>query len=167
MGWESQVLCLLGVVLNERQKQESRSRAKKRVSELERMLEIAKKNYTQLGGRLAEDKKRMQQIRDKDKTITELEAQLDYERLRREKLEAQLDEYRREISEMKYQLQAKAYGDESTDEEIESALARAKKSGKKSGKKGSARRRTDDEDSGVFIKRNMVNPKKGNKYRIV
>lgn len=54
-----------------------------------------------------------------------------------------------------------------TDEEIESALARAKKSGKKSGKKGSARRRTDDEDSGVFIKRNMVNPKKGNKYRIV
>ncbi|XP_011438957.3 ankyrin repeat domain-containing protein 42 [Magallana gigas] len=156
-----------GVALNERQKQESRSRAKKRVSELERMLEIAKKNYTQLGGRLAEDKKRMQQIRDKDKTITELEAQLDYERLRREKLEAQLDEYRREISEMKYQLQAKAYGDESTDEEIESALARAKKSGKKSGKKGSARRRTDDEDSGVFIKRNMVNPKKGNKYRIV
>lgn len=43
------------------------ARAKKRVSELERMLEIAKKNYTQLGGRLAEDKKRMQQIRDKDK----------------------------------------------------------------------------------------------------
>ena len=43
------------------------ARAKKRVSELERMLEIAKKNYTQLGGRLAEDKKRMQHIRDKDK----------------------------------------------------------------------------------------------------
>lgn len=48
-----------------------------------------------------------------NRTITELEAQLDYERLRREKLEAQLDEYRREISEMKYQLQAKAYGDDS------------------------------------------------------
>ena len=28
--------------------------------------------------------------------LTELEAQLDYERLRREKLEAQLDEFRRE-----------------------------------------------------------------------
>lgn len=54
-----------------------------------------------------------------------------------------------------------------TDEEIESALARAKKSGKKSGKKGLARRRTDDEDDGVFIKRNMANPKKGNKYRLV
>ena len=31
------------------------------------------------------------------RTITELEAQLDYERLRRERLEAQLDEYRREM----------------------------------------------------------------------
>lgn len=46
------------------------------------------------------------------RTITELEAQLDYERLRREKLEAQLDEYRREISEMKYQLQSRVYGEE-------------------------------------------------------
>lgn len=32
------------------------------------------------------------------RTITELEAQLDYERVRREKLEAQLDEYRREVT---------------------------------------------------------------------
>ena len=31
-------------------------------------------------------------------TINELEAQLDYERIRRERLEAQLDEYRREIA---------------------------------------------------------------------
>ena len=30
--------------------------------------------------------------------INELEAQLDYERLRRERLEAQIDEYRREIN---------------------------------------------------------------------
>lgn len=42
-----------------------------------------------------------------------MEAQLDYERLRREKLEAQLDEYRREISEMKYQLQARVYAEDS------------------------------------------------------
>ena len=32
------------------------------------------------------------------RTVNELEAQLDYERIRREKLEAQLDEYRREIT---------------------------------------------------------------------
>ena len=38
------------------------------------------------------------------RSITELEAQLDYERLRREKLEAQLDEYRREIAFLNSQL---------------------------------------------------------------
>lgn len=42
-------------------------RAKKKVEELERLLEIAKKNYTQLGGRIIEDRKRLQEIRDKDK----------------------------------------------------------------------------------------------------
>lgn len=44
------------------------------------------------------------------RTISELEAQLDYERLRREKLEAQLDQYRREIADLKYELQARTYG---------------------------------------------------------
>ena len=38
-------------------------------------------------------------------TISELEAQLDYERLRREKLEAQLDQYRREISYLNSQME--------------------------------------------------------------
>lgn len=45
-----------------------------------------------------------------NRTISELEAQLDYERLRREKLEAQLDQYRREIADLKYELQARTYG---------------------------------------------------------
>lgn len=44
------------------------------------------------------------------RTISELEAQLDYERLRREKLEAQLDQYRREIADLKYEVQARTYG---------------------------------------------------------
>jgi len=35
---------------------------------------------------------------DISRTISELEAQLDYERIRRERLEAQLDEYRREMA---------------------------------------------------------------------
>ena len=38
-------------------------------------------------------------------TISELEAQLDYERLRREKLEAQLDQYRREIAYLNSQME--------------------------------------------------------------
>ncbi|KAH3821267.1 hypothetical protein DPMN_123030 [Dreissena polymorpha] len=37
------------------------------VEDLERLLEIAKKNYTQLGGPLPEDRKRLQTIKDKDK----------------------------------------------------------------------------------------------------
>lgn len=41
------------------------------------------------------------------RTINELEAQLDYERLRREKLEAQLDQYRRDMADLSYRLQAK------------------------------------------------------------
>ncbi|KAL3846546.1 hypothetical protein ACJMK2_017525 [Sinanodonta woodiana] len=53
--------------LTEKQRKAARGRAQKRVEELERLLEIAKKNYTQLGGRLEEDRKRLKDIRDKDK----------------------------------------------------------------------------------------------------
>jgi len=45
------------------------------------------------------------------RTITELEAQLDYERLRREKLEAQLDQYRRDMADLSYRLQAQTIDD--------------------------------------------------------
>lgn len=38
-------------------------------------------------------------------TIRELEAQLDYERLKREKLEAQLDQYRLEIADLNSQME--------------------------------------------------------------
>ena len=45
------------------------------------------------------------------RTINELEAQLDYERLRREKLEAQLDQYRRDMAELSYRLQSREIDD--------------------------------------------------------
>ena len=48
-------------------------RAKEKLEELERLLEIAKRNYTQLGGRLSEDRKRLQEIRDKDKLVVLLD----------------------------------------------------------------------------------------------
>lgn len=48
-------------------------RAKEKLEELERLLQIAKKNYTQLGGRLSEDRKRLQEIRDKDKLVVLLD----------------------------------------------------------------------------------------------
>lgn len=42
-------------------------RSKKKVDDLERLLAVAKKNYTQLGGRLTEERKRLQEMKDKDK----------------------------------------------------------------------------------------------------
>ncbi|PIK52244.1 putative ankyrin repeat domain-containing protein 42 [Apostichopus japonicus] len=79
------------------QKEEARGRAVKRIEELERLMSIAKQNLRQLGGRLEEDRELRQNKRESQRVIGELESQLEYERLRREKLESQLDECRREI----------------------------------------------------------------------
>ncbi|KAH3821266.1 hypothetical protein DPMN_123029 [Dreissena polymorpha] len=52
------------------------------------------------------------------RTINELEAQLDYERLRRDKLEAQLDQYRRYMADLSYRLQAKLGDDSDVSETV-------------------------------------------------
>lgn len=146
-----------GVGLTEKQRKQQKVRAKEKLEELERLLEIAKKNYTQLGGRLSEDRKRLQEIRDKDKTIGELEAQLDYERLRREKLEAQLDQYRREIADLKYEVQARTYG---SDQEYQSSDEDYNVQRVRRVKKVLKTKKTSD-DGGIFIKRNVTVPRKG------
>ena len=46
------------------QLKQAKGRAHKKVVELERLLEVAKKNYGQLGGRLSEDRKRLKEDRD-------------------------------------------------------------------------------------------------------
>ncbi|KAK7090405.1 ankyrin repeat domain-containing protein 42-like [Littorina saxatilis] len=132
---------------------DAKGRAKLRVDELERLLEIAKKNFVQMGGSLSEDRRRIREMRDKDHTISELEAQLDYERLRREKLEAQLDQYRREISYLNSQMENMQL--QESDEELV-LPAKKKKPKKKS-----------HDDGGVFIKRNFTVPKKGSRFKIV
>lgn len=47
-------------------------RAKLRVEELERLLEIAKKNFVQLGGTLSEDRRRIREMRDKDQWVHDI-----------------------------------------------------------------------------------------------
>ena len=47
-------------------------RAKLRVEELERLLEIAKKNFVQLGGTLSEERRRIREMRDKDQWVHNL-----------------------------------------------------------------------------------------------
>ena len=47
-------------------------RARKKMDELERLLEIAKSNYTQLGGRLSEDRRRLREDRDSKRCVRSL-----------------------------------------------------------------------------------------------
>ncbi|XP_041370162.1 ankyrin repeat domain-containing protein 42-like [Gigantopelta aegis] len=142
-----------------KQQQSAKGRAKKRMNELERLLEIAKRNYTQLGGRLTEDRKRIKDTRDKDHTIRELEAQLDYEKLRREKLEAQLDEYGRELAYLNSQLENIAVA---SDEDYNTRSGRAKR------RTGSSKKKSHD-DGGVFVRRNYAPGKKpqSGRFRVV
>ena len=42
----------------------AKGRARKKLDELERLLEVAKKNYVQLGGQLSEERKRLKEDMD-------------------------------------------------------------------------------------------------------
>lgn len=96
-------------------KEEERGRAKQKFEELQKQFEIAKKNFRQLGGQFEEDDKRDTVEQDSQKyyfyylktkfscfflfrKIEELDAQLAFERLKREKRESELDECRTEIA---------------------------------------------------------------------
>ncbi|KAM6285759.1 ankyrin repeat domain-containing protein 42 isoform 6-T10 [Spheniscus humboldti] len=80
-------------------------RAYRKIQELQQLLEIAYSNYRQLGGITEEEKKMKKEEREVEKAVRELEAQLEYERVRREKLESQLDDYRAEISHLRESLE--------------------------------------------------------------
>ncbi|EDV29222.1 uncharacterized protein TRIADDRAFT_51290 [Trichoplax adhaerens] len=83
--------------LNDDEKIEAQGRASHRIEELKRLLKIAKANYHQLGGLLDEDIETMDKQAEYERTITELEAQLNYERSKREKLEAKIDQLNTKI----------------------------------------------------------------------
>uniref|UniRef100_A0A8C3MME7 Uncharacterized protein n=1 Tax=Geospiza parvula TaxID=87175 RepID=A0A8C3MME7_GEOPR len=86
------------LTLDEAEKRNARVRAYHKIKELQRLLEIAYSNYRQLGGVTEEEKMMRKEERKVEKAVRELEAQLEYERVRREKLESQLDDYRAEIN---------------------------------------------------------------------
>ncbi|NP_082941.2 ankyrin repeat domain-containing protein 42 isoform 1 [Mus musculus] len=91
--------------LSESDKANARMRAHKKIVELRQLLEIAESNFKHLGGITEEDLKQKKEQLESKKTINELQGQLAYERLRREKLECQLDEYRVEVDQLKETLQ--------------------------------------------------------------
>ncbi|XP_056417354.1 ankyrin repeat domain-containing protein 42 [Hyla sarda] len=84
--------------LSPSEKKAARTRAYHKMKELEKLLEIAKSNFKHLGGVLEEENQRKKEQQESEKMIRDLEEQLEYERLRREKMEIQLDEYRVQIS---------------------------------------------------------------------
>uniref|UniRef100_A0A1I8FQA0 ANK_REP_REGION domain-containing protein n=1 Tax=Macrostomum lignano TaxID=282301 RepID=A0A1I8FQA0_9PLAT len=84
------------------------SEGKKKIDELRRLLLVAEENYKQLAQAFPEGIILMLTMLDIiaiDRQIEELTSQLDYERLKRERLEGQLDEYRREIAQLQQQVQ--------------------------------------------------------------
>ncbi|XP_032151570.1 ankyrin repeat domain-containing protein 42, partial [Sapajus apella] len=91
--------------LSDSDKTDARMRAYKKVVELRHLLEIAESNYKHLGGITEEDLKQKKEQLEAEKTIKELQDQLEYERLRREKLECQLDEYRAEVDQLRETLE--------------------------------------------------------------
>ncbi|XP_010177109.1 PREDICTED: LOW QUALITY PROTEIN: ankyrin repeat domain-containing protein 42-like, partial [Mesitornis unicolor] len=90
--------------LDKAEKRNARIRAYGKIQELQQLLEIAYSNYRQLGGVTEEERKMKREQREAEKAVRELEAQLEYERVRREKLESQLDECRAEMSHLRESL---------------------------------------------------------------
>ncbi|XP_035185421.1 ankyrin repeat domain-containing protein 42 isoform X3 [Oxyura jamaicensis] len=93
------------LILDKAEKRNARIRAYRKIQELQHLLEIAYSNYRQLGGITEEEKKTKKEQREAEKAVKELEAQLEYERVRREKLESQLDDYRAEIGHLRESLE--------------------------------------------------------------
>ncbi|XP_075402492.1 ankyrin repeat domain-containing protein 42 isoform X3 [Tenrec ecaudatus] len=90
---------------SESDKADARMRAYKKIVELRHLLEIAESNYKLLGGITEEELKQKKEKLEAEKTIKELQGQLDYERLRREGLECQLDACRAEVDQLREMLE--------------------------------------------------------------
>ncbi|XP_072849607.2 ankyrin repeat domain-containing protein 42 [Pogona vitticeps] len=105
-GVEGSTDCKSDLKVEKQDQKDSRERAYQKIEELRGLLEIAISNYKQLGGITPEERQTKIEERQLAKSLVELEAQLAYERLRREKLEAQVDEYREEIKKLREQQEA-------------------------------------------------------------
>ncbi|KAA0191824.1 hypothetical protein FBUS_09163 [Fasciolopsis buskii] len=76
-----------------------RGRAQKKIEKLEQLLKLAKSDYKQLGGGPTEDELReREELQAADRELEECRIQLEYERLRREKLEARLDVAQKQVA---------------------------------------------------------------------
>lgn len=136
-------------------KAEARGRAKRKIDELAHLLDVAKMNYRQLGGVLDEDQKKQEEERESARVIRELEAQLEYEREKREKLEAQMDKLRAQIHTLTLQLEDErdrhqTMSDFQRNTSQQATLRRKKKKSK---------RLDTTTTSGIFVRRGVSSPR--------
>ena len=87
-------------------KADAQARAERKVEELKEQLQIAKLNFQHLGGELPEDGQRIKKEQEHQRVRRELEEQLEYERVRREKLECQIDAMRLQINNLTKEVEA-------------------------------------------------------------
>ncbi|XP_068002198.1 ankyrin repeat domain-containing protein 42 [Melanerpes formicivorus] len=93
------------LTLDKEQRRNARIRAYGKIQELQQLLETAYSNYRQLGGITEEEKQMKKEEREAEKAVRELQAQLERERGRRQKLESQLRGCRAEISHLRKSLE--------------------------------------------------------------
>ncbi|VDN11475.1 unnamed protein product [Dibothriocephalus latus] len=95
----------VGVCVSAERKQAARDLALRRIDLLLRYLELAKLDFKQLGGSEAQlEKRHIPTEESGELKVAALDNQLEYERLRREKLEISLDEARKEILMLKSEM---------------------------------------------------------------
>nr|VZI42631.1 unnamed protein product [Spirometra erinaceieuropaei] len=88
----------VGLCISAERKHAARDLALRRIDLLLRHLELAKLDFKQLGGSTAQLEKRNIPTEEREELkVATLDSQLEYERLRREKLELALDKARREV----------------------------------------------------------------------
>ncbi|CAF3321710.1 unnamed protein product [Rotaria socialis] len=137
-------------------KEEERLRAKAKLEELEKHINIAKKNYRQLGGKLDEEEQIEKIEQTAQKRIDELEAQLEFERLKREKREAELDACRNEIVHLVATL--RSYEDKIRHSQQRPPSRTCERKPKKSTSDSQKRQKQTEKETGVvFMRRNSVN----------
>lgn len=150
-----------GIQLSKEEIRESRGRARKKMDELERLLEVAKRNYVQFGGRLTEERRRLREDRDHLRAVNELQAQLEHERLRRERLEAQLDEKRREMAYVMHEVEGGRYSSREAESPADAGSRRRRSTPKKKSSSREAR------EGGTFVRRTGSLTRKGPNFKIV
>jgi len=156
---ESRLDLMLGKNSGPEQKAEAKARALRKVEELTNQLEIAKLNYRQFGGELKEDVYKREMEENKVRVTAELDAQLEYERERREKLESKIDVLRSQVHNFTKQLKESANKNMHISRENEALRKTIKEIGDKSSRPSTSvtrKKKKTKPKAGVFVVRGVA-----------